>query len=294
MTRRDPSASPLLWSHKPQLKAPYAVVGFQGWSNAGNVSTDTLEHLITETEPRVFATISHEPFANYSLDRPIAEIENGLIHEIEQPYSEFLYWTNPEGPHDVVFLLGKEPHYRWLGYTQIMLDVMTQLGVKRLYTIGGVQDTISHNAPVVISVVASSPLVAAETIRPEFGLRAADYCGPISIHSMLVKACSDSEIEGISLWGHVPAYLQKNPRIVARLVGLLNDSASMRCSVDSLKQKAAELDRRLHEALLRDPSLRRFVDTVDKVGTDEQATDREKVIRLNDFLHRGSHEDPHQ
>lgn len=295
MTGRDPSTSHLSWDDKPKLTDPYAVAGFQGWSNAGNVSSDTLEHLIAAVEPQVFATVSHEPFVNYTLDRPVAEIEDGLIHEMEPPYTELLYWKNPQGPHDVVFLLGKEPHYRWLGYSQIVLDVMAELGVKRLYTIGGVQDTISHTAPLVISVVASSPSMVAEIIRPEFGLRAAEYCGPISIHSLLVKMCGEGGIEGVSLWGHVPAYLQKSPRLVARMVTLLNEVTGMTCSVDSLKQKAVELDRRLHEALLRDPNLRRFVDTVEReVGSDEESTDREKVIRLNDFLHRGSPDDPKQ
>ncbi len=295
MTGRDPSASHLSWDHKPELNEPYAVAGFHGWSNAGNVSSDTLEHLIAAVEPRVFATISHEPFVNYTLDRPIAEIENGLIHEIEPAYTELLYWKNPQGPHDVVFLLAKEPHYGWLGYSQIMLDVMTELGVKRLYTVGGVQDSISHTAPLLISVVASSPAMIAETVRPEFGLRAAEYYGPISIHSQLVKMCGEGGIEGISYWGHVPAYLQQNPRLVARLITLLNETIGMRCPVQPLRQKALELDRRLHEALLKDPNLRRFVETAEpEVASDEESTDSEKVIRLNDFQHRGSHDDPKQ
>lgn len=295
MTGTNLSASYLTWDHKPDLREPYVVAGFHGWSNAGNVSSDTLEHMITTMQPHVFATISHEPFVNYTLDRPVAEIENGLIHELEPPYTELHYWRNPLGPHDVVFLLGKEPHHRWLDYTQIVLDVMTELGVKRLYTVGGVQDTISHTAPLVISVVASSPSMVTDTIRPEFGLRAAEYYGPISIHSLLVKTCGEGGLDGVSLWGHVPAYLQKNPRMVARLVNLLNEATGMRCSVEPLKQKAVELDRRLHEALLRDPNLRRFVDTVEReVDQEEQPADQEKVIRLNDFLHRGSHDDPSQ
>jgi proteasome assembly chaperone (PAC2) family protein len=295
MTGRDLSAAHLSWDHKPELKEPYAVAGFHGWSNAGSVSSDTLEHLIAEVKPTVFATISHEPFLNYTLDRPIVEIENGLIHEIEPPYAELQYWQNPHGPHDVVFLLAKEPHYGWLSYSQIMLDVMTELGVKRLYTVGGVQDSISHTAPLLISVVASSPAMITETVRPEFGLRAAEYYGPISIHSLLVKTCEEGGIEGISYWGHVPAYLQKNPRLVARLITLLNEATGMRCPVQALQQNALELDRRLHEALLRDPDLRRFVETVEpELGSDEESTDSEKVIHLNNFLHRGSHDDPKQ
>lgn len=293
MTASDLSASHLSWDHKPELKEPYAVAGFHGWSNAGSVSSDTLEHLIAEIKPTVFATISHEPFIDYALDRPVAEIENGLIHEMEPQYVELQYWKNTKGLHDVVFLLAKEPHYGWLGYSQIILDVMTELGVKRLYTVGGVQDNISHTAPLLISVVASSPAMIAETVRPEFGLRAAEYYGPISIHSLLVKTCGEAGIDCVSYWGHVPAYLQKNPRLVARLITLFNEAVGMRCPVQALKQKALELDKRLHEALLRDPNLRRFVETVEpEGGSDEEPTDSEKVIRLNDFLHRGSHDDP--
>ena len=287
MIDKDAALSYLKWEQVPELKEPFLIAGFHGWSDAGSVSSDSLAYLMETLKVRVIATLSDEPFVNYSLSRPVAQIEDGIIHDLEPAVAEFTCWSNVEGDHDLVLFLGKEPHYGWQNYSLIVLEVIRKLRVQRLYTIGGVQDTISHVSPPLVTVVGSSASIIASTVQLDGRVRAADYYGPISIHSCLVKACADAGIEAVSLWGHVPAYLQKSPRLVAKMVNLLNKASGMRCSTEPLKKKCVELDMRINEALLKDPNLKRFVDSIereDRPQTDSSTDD--KVIRLNDFLRR--------
>ncbi len=285
-------SSKLTWLEKPDLREPYLIVGFYGWSNAGNVSSDTVAHLQESLKPRAFATLNDEEFINHALNRPIGHIENGIVLHLESLTTELSYWNNLEGDRDIALFLGKEPHTNWRGYAQIILELIRKLSIKRLYTVGGVQDTISHSAPVLISVVGSSSHLVNGIIKSSGGIEPANYYGPVSIHSYLVKMSIDEGIDAISLWGHVPAYLQRSPRVVKKLVSILNKAVGMNCPTQSLQQQSMDLDRKINEAIAKDPSLREMIDSIeDKKSVDEPSSNGNKVIRLNDFLHRDPNKD---
>lgn len=294
MVLSDLVQSALTWDVVPELTDPHCVAGFHGWSNAGGVSSDSLEFLIETLKPRAFARISHEPFVDFTLDRPVGHIEDGIIHELEPLETEVMYWKSPGGEHDLVLLLGKEPHVGWLAYASIIVAMMARLSAPRLYTVGGVQDTVSHYSPPVVSLVGSSPNVVAATAELGGGIRPAKYHGPVSIHSYLVQACADAGMEGISLWGHVPAYLQKSPRVVAQIVEILTRAAGVKCPVDALEQQAEEFDRWIQDALLKDPNLKRLVETIDRETPQSSPGGTDNVIRMNDFLRRSPHDETNQ
>jgi proteasome assembly chaperone (PAC2) family protein len=283
--------SALTWDIVPELRDPYCIAGFYGWSNAGGVSSDALEVFVRTLKPQVFARISQEPFMDFTLDRPIGRIQDGVIHELEPLETEVKCWKSPGAEHDLVLLLGKEPHMGWYAYSGIITTLMTRLSVTRLYTVGGVQDTISHYAPPVVSIVGSSPYVVGGAAKLEDGVRTGEYHGPVSIHTYLIQACADAGIEVVSLWGHVPAYLQKSPRVVAKIVTILNKATKIECPIDGLEREAIEFDRKIEEALLKDPSLKRLVASIEREAPPSRPRSPDNVIRLNDFLRRDPHDD---
>ncbi|MBI5572717.1 MAG: PAC2 family protein [Desulfomonile tiedjei] len=293
MIEQEKSSPSVEWVENPILRAPYLVVGFHGWSDAASVSSETLLYLRETLKTTLLATVKGEPFVNYSLDRPVARIEDGIIVDLESTSTELSYWINPYSSRDMVFLLGREPHMNWHTYTDVVLQIARKLGVEELYTVGGVQDTVPHTAPPVVSVVGSSPEVVDRTMRLERGLQRADYHGPISIHSLLIMGCKAAGIDAASLWGHAPAYLQRHPRLVIKIVSILNRATGMECSLDLLRQRSADLDHKINEAISRDPNLKQLVESVEGKGRSPDVSSRaEKVIHLDDFLHRDSKKDP--
>ncbi len=287
------SRSKVNWHEIPTLKAPILVAGFRGWADAASVSSDTLQFLMDMLKPQTAATISDEPFVHYTTDRPIAQVENGIIHELETMITELFYWINVDGDHDLLLLLAREPNLNWLTYADGVVDIIRRFNIFRLYTVGGVQDTISHSGPVAVSVVGSSPSVVTEVVALEQGIRAAEYYGPVSIHSYLIRACAEAAMEAVSLWGHVPAYLQKSPRVVAKIVSILNKAVGMNCSIEILKQKSLELDRKINEALAKDPDLKHLVEHMEENNyTGASLEGDDKVISMNDFLRRDPRKAP--
>jgi proteasome assembly chaperone (PAC2) family protein len=293
MSVKEPLTSYLQWGDVPQLSDPVMLAGFHGWSDAGGVSSDTLEFLIEALKPSIFATLTNEPFLNYALDRPTGHIDGGLILHLEPMLTKFGHWSNSEGPHDLIIVLGREPHFNWHLYTRILLSVMVRLGAKRLYTVGGVQDAVSHSEAPLVSIVGSSASAIARTLAIEKEIQLSSYYGPVSIHSCLLKMCMDSGIEGVSLWGHVPAYLQKNPRMTAKLVSIIADAVEFECSVEALIRRSIEMERRINEILAKDPNLKQFVESIEgRKSPSKPSSGDDKIIRLNDFLRRDTHKDP--
>lgn len=292
MSLKDPTAPYVHWDDVPELQDPCMIVGFHGWSDAGGVSSDTVAYLYEALQPQVFATISNEPFMNYALDRPTGQISGGLINYVEAMITEVAWCSNADGEHDLVLLLGKEPHFNWVLYTKVVLGIMQRVGANRLCTVGGVQDTVSHTAAPRISIVATSEGAVESAVLLGDGIQAADYYGPVSVHTCLLNLCRESDIEGISLWGHVPAYLQKNPRVVGKMVTIINKMIGLQCPIDRLRMKAVEIDRRINEILAKDPNLKQFVESIEQKKESIPQSGRDKIIRLNDFLRRDPNKDP--
>ncbi len=96
-----------------------------------------------------------------------------------------------------------------------------------------------------------------------------------------------------TLWGHVPAYLQRSPRVVYKLITILNKAVGMKCPVQILRQQSIELDRKISEALAKDPGLRQFVESIEeKRSQKEPSSSDDKIIHMNDFLRRDPKKDP--
>ena len=276
----------------PELKEPFFISAFLGWSNAGSVASDTIEYLYEILNPEVFGKFNNEHFSHFTSERPLGHVQDGLLKDLERATSQLKYWKNPSGNHDLVFLLSQEPHLNWELYSHVILQLVHRMKIRRLYTLGGVQDTISHSAPPQISIVGTSLELVQQTMEVEASIQAANYYGPISIHSRLIKMCMENDIEGVSLWGHVPAYLQRSPRAVATLVNIFSSVVGMECPVGGLLQKAIELDRKISEALARDPNLREFVEAIEnKDEEDSPLNGEDKVIRLNEFLRKDPFKD---
>ncbi|MEW6350988.1 MAG: PAC2 family protein [Thermodesulfobacteriota bacterium] len=292
MNESNPASSYLRWNDVPSLRFPFMIMGFYGWSNAGNASSETMAYLMETLGAATIAYVSHEPFLNYTEDRPVGEIRNGLIQHIEPSSAAIKCWVNDHTERDLILFLDHEPHTNWSTYTELIMGAVNRLGVERVYTIGGVQDTVSHVSTPMISTVASTASMVAEAIALGHGIRPSEYVGPISIHSRVIQACSEAGVEAVSLWAHVPVYLQSNPRVVSKLVKIMNMIVGMRCPIEPLHRKAIDLDRKINEAIAEDPNLKQFVESIE--GKEERPNSLgrgEKIIHLNDFLRRDPRND---
>jgi proteasome assembly chaperone (PAC2) family protein len=99
----------VVYTEKPNLNKPYLIIGFEGWPNAGEVSSYALQHLVDSLKAKRFASIPTENFYQISSLRPMAVIKEGRLIELKSPGNHFYYVKAPL-LNDLILFYGAEPH----------------------------------------------------------------------------------------------------------------------------------------------------------------------------------------
>lgn len=282
--------SAIKFFERPDLTRPYLIAGFDGWPNAGKVSTETLNYLISMLGAKRFASLDTDLFHRYTEGRPLAKLVQGEIKEFVFPPHEF-FFAQKEGRPDVVLFLGKEPDFHWNLFVETLLAFAADLDVAMLLTIGGTYDYLTHRDQVVSAVYGDS---STKVLLSELGIRPTDYEGPISIHTLLLREACKSGLKSLSIWGHCPQYLQScNLALVCRILSQVGELLGIELDLGRLSHQAAELAKQIDLIVQKNPELCKLVDRIEKGGhirRDAPLATHDKVINLADFLKKNHHE----
>ena len=191
--------------------------------------------------------------------RPETVIHQGLIESMRFPSNTLYSWQCPQdSEHDLILLEGVEPDLHWQEYVAAILACAERFQVQRVYTIGGYLDHAPHTrTPRIAAVVTDAAL------RPElmaYDVELTDYEGPTGIQSYLLAACQERGIEGISLWGGTPTYIEGSyPHVAQAMLHLLRRMWRLSVDLQPIEEHAAELDGALHAQLDNHPDLAEYV-----------------------------------
>lgn len=282
----------------PDMKQPYLVAGFEGWPNAAEVSSFSLQHLIDLLKAKRFASISLEPFCQVTSNRPMAVIKNGRLLELNLPGNHFYYSKDFSGK-DLILFSGIEPHFRWTLFAERFLDLAQRFGVNRFFTLGGTYDYIPHSHPTRVSALFNHEELREEVL--EAGLHLTEYVGPISIHTFLLEAARKRGLKGISLWGHAPQYLQaRNIKVVYGVLQKLNELMNMEMDLSRLASASDFFEKQVNDLVKQDPKLQEILHQLEEAY---QKSDRpfpyekkeepkeDKVVYIQAFLKRQEDEE---
>jgi proteasome assembly chaperone (PAC2) family protein len=208
----DGMADRLIIQEKPELIAPYILVGLKGWLNAGEVSTGSIDYLRRKLDARPFAFIEPTGFYIYQIPnsaaeqtmRPLVKIKEGLVRKLDSPRNEFFYWRSGAA-HDLILFLGVEPNLDWPVYAQAIVDVARQFQAPRIYSLGGIFDQVPHTRQTRIMATISHPRL--KDVLKTFA-RFTDYEGPSSFNTMLLSVAREQGIEMAGISARTPLYIQ--------------------------------------------------------------------------------------
>lgn len=132
----------LTWFEKPNLIHPYLIIGYEGWPDAGKVSSGVLSYLSSTLSPILFAKLKPTDF--YLIQstmsdnkRPQAIIEKGIVKSLEMVTSSFGYVKDTQNRHDLIFIYGPEPEQAWEKYVRIVMNLAKMYKIEKIVTIGG-------------------------------------------------------------------------------------------------------------------------------------------------------------
>jgi proteasome assembly chaperone (PAC2) family protein len=289
----------VVYTEKPNLNKPYLIIGFEGWPNAGEVSSYALQHLVDSLKAKRFASIPTENFYQISSLRPMAVIKEGRLIELKSPGNHFYYVKAPL-LNDLILFYGAEPHLRWDRFAHLLLDLAEKFNVAQIFTIGGTYDYIPHTYPPMVSALFNHEDLREKVIRAGLGLT--EYSGPISIHTFILEAAKKRDLKAVSLWGHAPQYLQtKNIKVVCSVLKRLMDLTHIEVDLSELERAGDYFDQQVNHLVEEDPKLQEVISKLEEVykrsgkipepSRREEGVKEDKVVYIQAFLKKSEDEE---
>ena len=245
------------------------ILGFTGWMDGGDVSTGTVQYLVSRLRATRFASIEAAGFYLYNfpgtmefsaLFRPRTKIEGGLIREFDEPSNVFF----SDGTNNLILFEGKEPNLNWADYAGVIFEVCGRYGVERMVFIGSVSGLTPHTRQPRFSCVISDERIKAGLEGKPIVMT--DYAGPASIITYLSVEAKKRGIEMLSLVAEIPAYLQGyNPRCVEAAVRCISGIVGLHVEVADLRELGDEFEKKVQDILQTQPDL---LDKIQKLEAD--------------------------
>ena len=265
------------WIQEPRLRNPVAVLAFEGWNDAGDAATGVVEHLVTHSSEGPFAQLDLENYMNFQMSRPIVSIE-GNVREMHWPATGFFAVHLEDHPHDIVAVLGEEPHLRWPSFCREVIGLLRDVGVERVITFGAFIGQVPHTIPPQLFGVSTDTDFATR-----MGINASSYEGPTGITGVLHAALTDEGFDASSLWAAIPHYLAANPspKATRALLGALGEIVGHRFDTVDLDKEVEKYDARVAEAVEESSDFLEYVRELEENNPDIQSitpADSEQLV----------------
>jgi proteasome assembly chaperone (PAC2) family protein len=195
-----------LWERPASGKC--MIAGWRQWADAGSVSSGLPEYLIDATSARKIGKIQPDGFylfqipGTHHLLRPVVKLDDGNRQEFQERRNEF-YCAGDDETGLLVFL-GDEPHRNEAQYARAFLDVVEELGVKRVAILAGVHGPMPYDKDREISCVYSLPGMKDELSR--YSVKFSNYEGGATIGVYLADRAELRGIELLVLYAMIPSY----------------------------------------------------------------------------------------
>jgi predicted ATP-grasp superfamily ATP-dependent carboligase len=254
----------LRWDSRPELRQPMMIAAFDGWTDAGGAATGAASYLSNRWRGHPFASIEAEEFFDFTQRRPQVRLTSDLARQIIWPPNRFLAASTSDA-HDVIVMIGTEPHLKWRAFCDCVTSVATELEVQAVFTLGAMLGEVAHTRPAPVRVSTADPKLARR-----LGLRRPQYQGPTGIVGVLQDAFARVAIPVGSIMAQVPHYIPGTPSpkatlaIVERVCGLMVTTLPTR----DLQEASTTYERQVNEAVAADDEIAGYVRDLERRADD--------------------------
>jgi predicted ATP-grasp superfamily ATP-dependent carboligase len=228
-------------------------------------------------------------FYRYDENRPLVNIEEGILKSVSPPGGSFYAAMTPSGQQDLIILKSREPNLRWVHFTQALLHLCDQLKVETVFSLGSMYDNVLHSDRV-MSGVASNQALLSEL--KENGLLPINYRGPGAIHSTIMSECAKRGRQALSLWFHCPYYLEGTTHFgaVSHMCSLLSSIGGFHLDTEEMETSWKDLNSQIQKLIEKNPELQTMVHDIRKAkvkgswASMKESVNRDgKIIQIKDF-----------
>ncbi len=262
----------LQFEEMPDMRHPYLLLTYEGWSNAAGVATATGQFLIEHLQAKRFASIDPEEFYSFADQRPQARYNDAGEREIIWPENDFYFCAQPELEHDIIIATGVEPHLKWRTFTNLMIDFIKRCDVHQTVTLGALWADVLYSAPVPFSGSSTDPEQA-----ERFGFGSGSrYEGPTGMVGVLHDMLRRNNLSSASVWANMPYYVSvtPNPKGILALSRRGMEIVGLPTAFPDLEEEASDFDSRVAEAIAKDPKVQAHVKDLERRAAHEQQRSR--------------------
>lgn len=237
------------------VRRPVLVCAYEGYFDVAQVSTLTARSILG-LGSTVVATIDHEPFYDFTDERPRVRLDDRGVRVIDWPTSHMQRVRVEGAARDLLILVAPEPHLAWGRYADLVVRAVQELGVELVVTLGAIPDRVPHTR---------MPLVFGSTTTPglakALGLSRPQYQGLTGVVGVLHDRLDAARIPAIALRTSVPHYVLNapHPRAVAALVTHLQHVTGVPLTALGFEDEIATWQERHNEAVADNPEVAHYV-----------------------------------
>ena len=271
------------------LTEPVLVMGLDGWVDAGLSGAAAMAALLGAMQTEVVATFDSDVLLDYRSRRPTQRISDGVLADLTWPEAQLRAGHDGQGA-DVLLLVGPEPDHQWHAFTDAVVELSRNLGVRFAVGLGGFPAPVPHSRPVRIVATAVD-----QTIANQIGFIPGIREVPAGIHASLLKGFEKAGIPAASLWAMVPHYIAGMPfpatsvallEQLTALVGLDIDMSELRAAADVTRQRVDELIAQSgeHVEMVLNLEAQHDANATDTIPTENLPSGDEIAAELERFL----------
>lgn len=264
----------------PELTNPILIMGWDGWTNAGEVATGVVGYLKDKLQAKKFAELDSDTFYQFTHNRPMVAMREGKLRSFTYPRTELFYWKDPQERRDAVLLIGAEPDLRWPTYIGLVLDLAQEAGVTRIYAVGGFYDSVPHTRDTPCTG-GSDDQALFDELR-QLRVDPSSYVGPTGIITAFLHEAKERKIPAASIWARVPHYVQMpNPKAWHGALWRLLGSTRLPVDAVPLLKRGESFEKQVNSQMESNPQLR---DHVRELEQHTDATAPQEPLRQDDIL----------
>jgi proteasome assembly chaperone (PAC2) family protein len=240
----------------PPLVDPVMIAAFEGWNDAGEAATSTVDHLISEWSAQTVAAIDPEDFYDFQVNRPTVSLGPDGERQITWPTSQLAVCRPPGSERDLVLLRGIEPNMRWREFCAQLLATADDLGVQLVVTLGALLADTPHTRPIPVTGTATDP-----ELVEQLKLQESRYEGPTGIVGVFQDACDRLDMPAVSFWAAVPHYVAQPPcpKATLALLGQIEDLLEVSVPLGDLPEESRAWERGVDELSREDSEVAEYV-----------------------------------
>lgn len=236
--------------------SPIMIVAFEGWNDAAEVATGTLDFLNKTWDAKKIITLDSENYYDLQFTRPTLSKDISGKNVILWPKTQIFKTYVADLDTEIFLVRGVEPSYRWRSFTEELLAHVKSLNISKIFLLGSLLADVPHTR--VLPVNATSPDT---DINKKYDLEESTYEGSIGIIGVLSEFAAIAGVIPVSLWAAVPHYVAQSPSPKSQLALLnrLEDFLNITFPLDQLQIEATEWEKTIDDLALKDPEIAEYV-----------------------------------